>query len=102
MSATLVVGLVLACAQPRPSPKTGDVIDESAQLGCVTPGGPNANVPVAPTPVPEPEKPAVVAKPSEAPHREQPSPADQPKPETPAEKSADAAPEKRSPADLRT
>ncbi len=79
MSASLVIGLVLACAQPHPDPKTGDVVSEAAQPGCATPGGPKADVPSAPTPTPEPETPAVVAKPSES-HREQPSPADKPKP----------------------
>ena len=90
MSASLVISLVLACAQPHPDPKTGDVVSESAtQEGCVTPGGPKADVPVAPTVTLEPEKPTVVAKPSEAPRREQPSPADKPTLEKPANKNAE-------------
>jgi hypothetical protein len=75
MSVSLVLGLVLACAQPHPDPKTGDVVSEATQPGCVPPGGPKAVVPVAPTLSPEPEQPAVVTKPSETPRRE-PSPAE--------------------------
>ena len=94
MSASLVLGLVLACTQPHPDPKTGDVVSESGHEGCMPPGGPKADVPVAPTPTPEPEKPTVVAKPSEAPHREQPSPADKPKLDKPADKNAEAVNDK--------
>ncbi len=113
MSASLVVGLVLACAQPHPNPKTGDVdvVNEASHArhasheGCVTPGGPKADVPVAPTPTPEPEKPTVVAKPSEPPHREQPSPADKPKLDKPTDKNTEAVSDRsdkpaKSPADL--
>src|SRR4051794_11275649 len=67
------------CSSPRVDPKTGDVVAESekqavkdAPHGCTPAGGPKPEVPTQPTPAPEPEKPAVVAKPSDPPHREQP------------------------------
>ncbi|MEO8841837.1 MAG: hypothetical protein ABI591_31695 [Kofleriaceae bacterium] len=72
-------GVGHGCSSPRVDPKTGDVVAESekqavkdAPHGCVPAGGPKPDVPTQPTPAPEPEKPAVVAKPSEPPHRDQP------------------------------
>ena len=82
------------CSSPRVDPKTGDVVAESekqavkdAPHGCAPAGGPKPDVPTQPTPAPEPEKPAVVAKPSDPPHRDQPIGGEKPA----ADKQADAS-----------
>lgn len=79
------------CSSPRVDPKTGDVVAESekqavkdAPHGCAPAGGPKPDVPTQPTPAPEPEKPTVVAKPSDPPHRDQPIGGDKPAPDKPA------------------
>jgi hypothetical protein len=85
------------CSSPRVDPKTGDVVAESekqavkdAPHGCTPAGGPKPDVPTQPTPAPEPEKPAVVAKPSEPPHRDQPIGGDKPA-DKPADKNDTAS-----------
>jgi hypothetical protein len=82
------------CSSPRVDPKTGDVVAESekqavkdAPHGCAPAGGPKPDVPTQPTPAPEPEKPAVVAKPSEPPHRDQPIGGEKPAADKPADTS---------------
>jgi hypothetical protein len=82
------------CSSPRVDPKTGDVVAESdkqavkdAPHGCAPAGGPKLDVPTQPTPAPEPEKPAVVAKPSDPPHREQPIGGEKPAADKPADPS---------------
>jgi hypothetical protein len=82
------------CSSPRVDPKTGDVVAESekqavkdAPHGCAPAGGPKPDVPTQPTPAPEPEKPAVVAKPSDPPHRDQPIGGDKPAADKPADTS---------------
>jgi hypothetical protein len=88
MSASVILGLVLGCAQPHVDPKTGDVTDGAVATaahsdhGCAPAGGPKPDVPTQPTPAPEPEKPPVTAKSPDAPHRDQPCPGDKPKTDT--------------------
>jgi hypothetical protein len=79
------------CSSPRVDPKTGDVVAESdkqavkdAPHGCAPAGGPKPDVPTQPTPAPEPEKPTVVAKPSDPPHRDQPIGGEKPAADKPA------------------
>jgi hypothetical protein len=99
LAALLVLALVPrvdaahhACSAPRVDPKTGDVVAESKKRavkegphGCAPAGGPKPDVPTQPTPAPEPEKPAVAAKPSEPPHhRDQPIGSEKPANDTAA------------------
>jgi hypothetical protein len=94
------------CSSPRVDPKTGDVVAESekqavkdAPHGCAPAGGPKPDVPTQPTPAPEPEKPAVVAKPSDPPHRDQPIGGDKPAAEKPADGKNDTASTDQKPTD---
>ncbi|MFT3700588.1 MAG: hypothetical protein QM831_46015 [Kofleriaceae bacterium] len=66
---SVVLGLVLACAQPQPNPKTGDVVHD-----CAPAGGPKVEAPQKGEPAPAPEAPAVESKRDAAPKREQPCP----------------------------
>jgi hypothetical protein len=89
LSGRVDAGARHACSAPRVDPKTGDVVAESEKQavkegphGCTPAGGPKPDVPTQPTPAPEPEKPAVVAKPSEPAHRDQPIGVDKPATDT--------------------
>jgi hypothetical protein len=88
MSASVILGLVLSCAQPHVDPKTGDVTDGAIATaghddrGCAPAGGPKPDVPVQPVPAPEPEKPPVAAKSPDGVHRDQPCPGADAKPDT--------------------